>query len=314
MASSATRRRRKGGLSVVLTVISPGLGHLYAGEPVAGVVTFVLVLIALDVATALGAYACLGVLNFILLFAIPITAIIVAARHAANAAKRQPADYLLRAYNHWYVYVVLLLLAGFVGHLDTAFLKAYVAKAYRIPSTAMAPTLLVGDYLYVHNYVRTPPAIKRGQIVVFRSLTEPGVMVIERVCGVPGDTLQMRDDTLFVDGVQQVEPYTQHVDPTGDVTDSSMRWQAAFVTAAVDRRYYLPTRSNWGPIVVPAHSYLALGDDRDNSSDSRYYGFVPSDRIVARPLRLYFSYDPDARSSVPWLTAVRWRRIGQAVR
>ncbi len=315
MAGPVGPRPRKGWLAVVLTVIAPGLGHVYGGDPAAGALAFVLVILALDAAIAQGAYTSLGIFNFVLLWAVPVTAIVLAARHAANLARSQPADYNLRTYNRWYVYAALCLFVGFVAHpLNTAFVKAYVAQAYRIPSTGMAPTLLVGDHLYVRNYVRTPHAITRGQIVVFRSLTEPDAVVIKRVCGVPGDTLQMRHDTLLVDGVRQVEPYTQHVDPAGDVTDSSMQWQAAFVTATIDGRRYVPTRSNWGPIVVPANSYFAMGDNRDNSYDSRYYGFVPSDRVMGRPLRIYFSYDRDTRSALPWLTAVRWGRMGQRVR
>jgi len=315
MPNATTSRRRQGWIAGILTIVTPGLGHLYAGAPAMGALAFTAAILALDAAIAVGAYAPLGVFNLFLLFAIPIAAIAIAARHAVHTARRSDEDYKLRPYNRWYVYVAIILLAAFVAQpIDSGLVRAYLAQAYRIPSTAMAPTILVDDYLYVRNFLRPPQAVRRGQIVVFASLTDSGVMVMKRVTGVPADTLQMRRDTLLVDGVPQVEPFTQHIDPSGDVADSMMQWQAAYVTAAVDRARYVPTRSNWGPIVVPPGSYFVLGDNRDNSFDSRYYGFVPRDRVRGRPLRLYYSFDPDAPRPLRWLTAVRWHRIGEPVR
>ena len=160
---------------------------------------------------------------------------------------------------------------------------------------------------------------------------DPLKTYVKRV-GVPGDTLEMREKTLFVNGHEMQENYVRHLDRSGDATHSDMRWQRRHLLAARivrDQQYgendgrvrrrssrndYRPSRDNWGPISVPEGNYFVLGDNRDNSEDSRYWGFVDRRSIRGQPWRLYFSYDPSSRRGVPWLQAVRWGRVGQPIR
>jgi signal peptidase I len=201
-------------------------------------------------------------------------------------------------------------------------LRTLLIEAFRIPSSSMERTLLVGDFLFVNKalYGAEIPLIhtslpafrqpRRGDIVVFDSQTEPGVKVVKRLVGMPGDTLKMVHGVLYRDGVAQREPYVEHTDSLEDATDSSMSWQLHNVLPTVNKRTYQPTRDNWGPLVVPPDSFFVMGDNRDNSYDSRYWGFVPRPVIRGRPLVIYYSYDHDSWRALPFLTAIRWTRIG----
>jgi signal peptidase I len=203
-------------------------------------------------------------------------------------------------------------------------LRTLLVEAFRIPSSSMERTLLVGDFLFVNKalygaelpliHVRTPAVRepRRGDVVVFDSRTEAGVKVVKRVVGMTGDTLQMRHDTLIRNGVAQVEPYAEHTDPASDPASDEMRlWQLQYLLPGVNGESYRPSRDNWGPVVVPAGQYFVMGDNRDNSYDSRYWGFVPRRVIRGRPLFIYYSFDHDSWRVLPFLTAIRWDRIGR---
>jgi signal peptidase I len=202
-------------------------------------------------------------------------------------------------------------------------LRTLLVEAFRIPSSSMERTLLVGDFLFVNKALygaELPliharlPAIReprRGDIVVFDSRTEPGVKVVKRLVGMPGDTLQMKGNVLWRNGVAQREGYTEHVDSLADTSSPEMRaWQLDYLAPGVNRDTYRPTRDNWGPLMVPLGEYFVMGDNRDNSYDSRYWGFVDRKVIRGRPLFIYYSFDHDSWRALPFITAIRWDRIG----
>jgi signal peptidase I len=204
-------------------------------------------------------------------------------------------------------------------------LRAFFVEGYRIPSGSMERTLLVGDFLLVNKLAygaevpfsarHLPPLEipRRRDIIVFRWPVDHRTNFIKRVVGLPGDTLTMRDGLLFVNGVRQVEPYVVRSD-TADPADEEFEWQRRYLVPGVaseDAEH--PSRNNWGPLVVPQQSYFVLGDNRDNSSDSRYWGFVPAALIEGRPIFVYYSYAPDTAGHAPLLMRVRWHRIGERV-
>ena len=199
--------------------------------------------------------------------------------------------------------------------------RVFVVEAFRIPTGSMEGTLLVGDFLLVNKLlygadlaggVRVPALAhpKRGEVVVFVPPHEPGRSYVKRIVGVAGDTLALRAKVLHRNGVPQVEPYALHLDPNGDPLDPDMLWQAPYVVDGSEVQR--PSRDNWGPIIVPPDSYFVLGDNRDDSHDSRFWGFVPASAVRGRPLMVYFSVDREAREA--GLGAVRWGRIGEAIR
>ena len=200
-------------------------------------------------------------------------------------------------------------------------LRTFLIEAFRIPSGSMENTLLIGDWLFVNKAVygaEVPftgvhlPAFrqpKRDDLVIFKSVEEP-ITVVKRLVGMPGDTLAMEDNQLFVDGRAAVEPFVIRTDPLAAHEDPKMReGQGRYLTRDRDPATHRPTLKNWGPIVVPPDSFFVMGDNRDNSYDSRYWGFLGRDRIRGRPMIVYFSYDPDGPLPLPFITAIRWHRL-----
>ena len=188
----------------------------------------------------------------------------------------------------------------------------------------MENTLLAGDFLLVNKAVygaavpftplRTPGLAEptRGDIVVFEPPHEPGRNYVKRLVGTPGDTLEMHNKTLHLNGRPLDEVYTRHSD-LNDIYASDMFWQCEHAPAPVRGDNCRPTRDNWGPVVVPQGRYFMLGDNRDESEDSRYWGFVERRSIKGRPLFVYYSFDPASRRRAPWLSSIRWGRIGSTV-
>jgi signal peptidase I len=206
-------------------------------------------------------------------------------------------------------------------------LRTFVVEAFKIPSGSMEGTLLVGDFLLVNKLVygaevpgtggRRLPAMRtpqRGDVIVFEWPKDRTKNFVKRLVGLPGDTLAMRDGILIRNGVALAEPYVSHSDPEADPVWDEFRWQSDFLVRTADAAVgYHPSRNNWGPLVVPQEQYFVLGDNRDNSLDSRYWGFVPDSLLRGRPEVVYFSFSPDSAADLAWLTHVRWTRLGERV-
>ncbi|HEX6575979.1 MAG TPA: signal peptidase I [Gemmatimonadaceae bacterium] len=221
------------------------------------------------------------------------------------------------------------------------FVRSFFVEAFKIPTGSMEGTLLVGDFLLVNKMVygaevpftkvklpalRTP---QRGDIIVFQWPVDRTKNFVKRIVGMPGDTLEMRGGNLIRNGKLQREPYVVHTSPGSDVSDDEFKWQQAFLLGANNpvptpprsplvgtlqaSTAYHPTRNNWGPLVVPEHNYFVLGDNRDNSLDSRYWGWVADSLVRGQPLVVYYSYDPDGAVKLDWLTRVRWKRFGEMI-
>jgi signal peptidase I len=204
-------------------------------------------------------------------------------------------------------------------------LRSYVVEAFRIPSPSMENSLLVGDFLFVDKtgyggqfqipltgirFGRLPGYAEpqRDGIVIFRSVEDstPNLDVVKRLLGVGGDTLQMVNDTLIRNGQRLDEPYALHLaDGAGETPGSVLEQMRArqlphFVGS--NPEHYRPTPHNWGPIVLPPNNFWVMGDNRDNSWDSRFWGFLPRSHIEGRPLIIYMSVALD-----PF--RIRWNRL-----
>ena len=215
-------------------------------------------------------------------------------------------------------------------------IRTFLVQAFKIPTGSMESTLLVGDFLLVNKLAygattpRTLPFLsvelpsfrlsgydtpKKGDIIVFEYPLDRSLDFVKRCVATEGDTIQMRDKILYINNIYQDEPYIQHVDnkvrrPENRWFDTSrFSWQYQYLTEEAKQEFkgqYQPTRDNFGPLVVPEGRYFCLGDNRDASSDSRFWGFVDRDLVKGRPVILYFSWD---RSH--WLP--RFTRIGHII-
>ena len=249
----------------------------------------------------------------------------------ANGRKRSRFAFIWE----WCRSVVIALALFFV-------VRSFFIEAFKIPTGSMEGTLLVGDFLLVNKLVygaELPftkvklPAIRtpeRGDVIVFQWPRDRTKNFVKRIVGMPGDTLEMRSGRLFRNGILQDEPYARHTSPGVDVSDEEFEWQLAYLLGANDpvqtpprsplsvgrleaSASYHPTRNNWGPLVVSEGNYFVLGDNRDNSLDSRYWGLVADSLVRGQPLVVYYSYDPDGGVKLDWLTRVRWKRVGDMI-
>ena len=202
--------------------------------------------------------------------------------------------------------------------------RTFLVQAFHIPSESMEGTFLVGDVLFVARPLygaevpfigKHLPAIREprhGDIVVFHSVETKGLEVVKRVIGLPGDTLQMRQGTVFRDGEPLVEPYASY-SRAGESDPPESRalmrdWQMPRLVGARPADYQ-PDRNNWGPMVVPPESLFVMGDNRDHSWDGRFWGFLPRRNVTGSPLIIYYSFDPSSWRPLPLITAVRWKRL-----
>jgi signal peptidase I len=203
-------------------------------------------------------------------------------------------------------------------------IRTFLVEAFKIPSGSMERTLLVGDFLLVNKLVygaevpfthKRLPRLRepqRGDVIVFEWPNDPTKNFVKRLVGLPGDTLEMRDAQLFRNNIAVKEAYASRTDLIGDPSAQDFGWQRPYLirTATATTPGYHPSRNNWGPLVVPHENYFVLGDNRDNSLDSRYWGFVPDTLVKGRPFVIYYSYAPDTVNRFAWLTRVRWDRVG----
>ncbi len=234
--------------------------------------------------------------------------------------RRHPLAVALRGVYEWAKSLSLALLLFLL-------VRAFFVEAFKIPSGSMEGTLLVGDFLLVNKLVygaelpftgRRLPAVRQpkiGDVVVFQWPEDPSKDFVKRLVGMPGDTLSMENGVLLRNGRAQDERYVSHTEPGVDPAGEEFRWQRDFLVRRVSARpSYHPSRNNWGPLVVPAQHYFMLGDNRDNSLDSRYWGFLPDSLVRGSPMIVYYSYAPDSASLLDWVTRVRWQRLGERVR
>lgn len=204
-------------------------------------------------------------------------------------------------------------------------LRSFLFQTFVITSGSMENTLLVGDFLVVNRAaigskvpftnIRIPgySEPRRGDILVFDPHHEENLTVVKRLVGVPGDTLEMRDKVLYLNGEPHDEPYVIRIDDADDVFDPDMLWQRAHLAAGAAEDYR-PTRDTWGPLVVPEGRYFMLGDNRESSLDSRFWGFLEGWRFEGRAVAIYFSYNKGSFRPFPWVREIRASRIGMRVR
>jgi signal peptidase I len=218
------------------------------------------------------------------------------------------------------------------------FIITFNLQAFEIPSSSMENTLLIGDHVFVDRVTLAPKTrwtgplipyrqVHRGDIVVFLSPAEPGLYVVKRIIGVPGDRIHLRDGTVYRNGQALDESYVLRNPVNYNEYRDNFPAVSPTLGTGVTPTWHLlmPSFIQGGDLVVPPDSYFAMGDHRDVSYDSRYWGFIPRENIIGRPMFIYWSFETPAdqyhKTSIPdrlafvlrvvlhFPTQTRWRRM-----
>ena len=192
-----------------------------------------------------------------------------------------------RSKRKW-ILISSIVAAGFIlTILLPSLIRTYIIQAYKIPAGSMKPTLLIGDRILVDKLPKNLDEIERGDIIVFVFPPDPRKDFVKRVIGLPNDLIEIRDKALYVNGDLLQEDYVIYND-----------------TNIIPAR--LQPRDNLGPIKVPQNSLFVLGDNRDASFDSRFWGFVDLSQVKGKVKKIYWSWDNENFQ-------VRWDRVGKTV-
>jgi len=237
-------------------------------------------------------------------------------------------------------------LASLAGVLVTGlFIITFIIQAFEIPSSSMENTLLIGDHVFVNREQFAPRSrwvgpilpyrqIRHGDIVVFLSPAEPGLYVVKRIMGIPGDHIHLRDGVVYRNGEKLDEPYVIHQAAGESYNPYRDNFPAVppsdFNTVTPEWQLLLKQYIQGDDLVVPPDHYFAMGDNRDVSYDSRYWGFIPQANVIGRPMFIYWSFEtpPDqylqkklsqrllflATVVEHFFDETRWRRTLRAVR
>lgn len=270
LASGSEVKPRRAWLAALLSLLVPGLGQLYAGRPKRALAIYLgnVGIIAGFMATGLlKVFA--GLIAFVLAFlAFYLWSIWDAARIAHRGR-----DYVLQPFNRWYWYLAAWLIVSFL--IAPQLLAHSPVRSFRIPSRSMEPAILIGDHVYadMRHYRSAKPA--RGDLAIFPPPENPALQVIKRVIGLAGEEIEIRDKAVFLNGQPLDDPWGHHDDPTTYPPATGV----------------LRVRDNFGPLRIPPGTVFVLGDDRDNSYDSRFYGPVPAASLQGRLLYVYWARD-----------------------
>lgn len=188
------------------------------------------------------------------------------------------------------------------------FIITFVLQAFAIPSGSMEDTLLIGDHLFVNREQFSAPThwmgplmpyrdVHRNEIAVFLSPEQPGLFLVKRIVGVPGDRIHLRNGVAYRNGEKLVEPYALHKLGNFDPYRDNFPAVPPLEIRNEKWKQEMPSHIEGDDIVVPADSYFAMGDNRDNSYDSRYWGFIPRQNLIGRPVFIYWSFvTPDGQA------------------
>lgn len=269
----------------ILSLIQPGLGQVYNGEIRKAVLIYIIPILLIPgmilclnsefIRVFLVSYAVLGSAYYALVFI-----------DSVKTARQLSNNYTPKKYNKLIAYIGISVLVVIVSQSIGLAVKTNIIQAFRFPSGSMEPTLLIGDHILAdrRQAAKNP---NRGDLIVFQYPEDPAKDFVKRVVAVGGDKVEIKDKVLYVNGNEVKEPYVSHQ-------------EANMIPASQN------PRDNYGPQVIPKDSYFVLGDNRDKSYDSRFWGAVSKDKVKGTVKNLYWSWDKAK-------FAVRWNRIGMKV-
>jgi signal peptidase I len=281
--SESNTHKRKWWAAGLFSYLVPGLGQVYNGKALRGLLFYCLysLLGSVVFVTALktmrhefsGFHVFLFFFFLLLSVATFIAIIVDAIRGAKKAKSFQPQNY-----NRWFVYVLAIILSLGVGWSLKLAIRDVMLKPYRAPTGSMSPSILPGDYFLSNKLYFCSQNPKRGDIAIFAYPLDEKLDYIKRIVGLPGDTLEIRGKTVFINGEPLNEPYALFLE--------------------------LEQRNDTDPVVIPANQYFMIGDNRDNSMDSRHFGPVERSKLRGKPTFVYWSM----KKAFPF---IRLNRVGK---
>lgn len=290
MTKSKTNSR-KWWAAGLLSYLVPGLGQIYNGQVTKGLLFYCLyslwgsIVFISALKTMKRAFS--GFHVFLLFFSLLISfaAFIFIITDAIISAKKQKKIYQLKKYNQWHIYLLAIFISLSVSLSLKITIRSIILKPYRIPTASMSPTLLPGDYIMSNKLFFCKHNPECGDMAVFTNPANEKMEWIKRIIGLPDDTLEIRNKIVFINSSPLDEPYTAFINSKNLPEDEDKM-------------------DNFGPVVIPENQYFMLGDNRDNSLDSRHFGPVERYRLTGKPTLIYLSL----QKQFPFL---RLNRIGK---
>lgn len=289
------RHRRRPWTAILLSLLLPGLGHVYCGDIKSGLSVILIVMIfpLLWMVGTLKEGRVIGPFAF-LMWGIVLLTTLVAAVHAWVLARRTRWDYRLKDYNRWDIYICLLAISVGGTLWYTVYFRDKVMEAFRVPSNSMFPSIVSGDRLIANKlaYQHAQPAV--GDIVLFTSPADRRQSYLKRIVALPGDTVEMRQGNLWINdrrlqtqsaGPLEYSDGKQTIHGDSRLETNGDRTYTIFVQesiAAEDKNL------NFGPVQVPPYCCFVIGDNRSNSFDSRQFGPIPLVGLRGRFSCLYY--------------------------
>ena len=258
-------------IAAVLSFLVPGLGQLYNAQILKGIIFFLAFLLIPIILFLAGLQFQFYGLVVILLFSICLWLFIIG--EAFFSAKRKK-EVVLKRYNKWYVYLLIILLmlgtyiipTDFIANIASETLKF---SAYKMSTGSMEPTLSIGDYLIIDSKYFKKSELQRGDLVIIQYPKDPTKDFIKRVIALEGEKIEIKNKQVYINDAAIPESYKVHKDINVDEA----------------------IRDNFGPALVSSDHCFVLGDNRDNSMDSRFWGFLPLRNIKGKPLYIYWAKD-----------------------
>lgn len=294
------KKHRRWWLAGLLSFFMPGLGQVYNGQATKGLffnflysvwggMTFILMYHTMNrLITGLS----LGLLYSCIFISMIASLLIIF--DSIFIAKKITGKHFMKPYNKWYIYVLVILIGSGINYSIELTIRENVIQGFKIPSGAMNPTLRIGDYVLCNHiyYQKNNPT--HGDIVIFEYPLDERVKFIKRIIGTPGDTIEIKNNEAYVNNQKLDEPYALYSNPKKTPKNQ---------------------KKNFGPIIVPKNEYFVMGDNRDNTRDSRYWGTVKRQKINGKAIIIYFSWDQKipAWNIFKRLFSIRFSRIGDTL-
>lgn len=288
-----SQKRRRWWIAGLLSYLVPGLGQFYNGNTIRGLFLFciyslwgsIIFNVALIIMKA--DFPGISFVGLIILLLITLCFLVYIIIDAIRQAKKTTGEHPFKNYDRWYFYVLVILITSGISFSTKIVLNENIIKAYKIPTSSMAPTLLHGDYLMSNRLFYCANNVNRGDIIIFESPENERLEFIKRVIGLPGDTLEIKNHRVFINGVPLEDDYLPDEKSENLETEKN-------------------THANFGPVYIPLESYFVLGDNRENSLDSRTFGPISRTAIKGKPSLIYFSWSSD-------FPFIRFSRIGKRI-